>query len=109
MSARRPSYTEQLERLAADLKAQLEAQQARARVHEQMIADLMAERERLTAPPIEWRELGGCPRGPFTYEWLRNWAATGVINSKKDHGRVLVDMASLREYLARKGITLPAA
>ena len=102
---RRPSSAERI----AELQAQLEAQQARAKVHEQMIADLLTERERLIAPPIEWRELGDCPRGPFTYECLRNWAATGVVTAKKEHGRVLVSMASLREHLARKGVNLPAA
>jgi hypothetical protein len=86
-------------RTKAELLTENQHLQERVRIHEQMIADLLAERERLTAPSIEWLSLKQCPHGPFTYECLRNWCETGVVNAKKEHGRWLVDVASLRKHL----------
>jgi hypothetical protein len=84
MSTQRPSYAE-LERLIEELK--------------RTNAELRAR----DAGP-QWLALKACNFAPFTYEAARLWCEDGSVDAKKEGGRWFVRVASLKEFLAHKGV-----
>src|SRR5450432_1925107 len=55
---------------------------------------------RAKMPPVVWRALKSCDRGPYTYECIRLWCIRRLIIAQKRRGRWFVDEASLNARLA---------
>ena len=72
--------------------------QLRATVAEQ--AAQLAE----LAGPVESLALGACDRRGYSYETLRHWCETGVVESRRDGGRIFVNMRSLTARFNRLGL-----
>jgi hypothetical protein len=53
---------------------------------------------------VEWLALGACDRGGYSYETLRMWCATGIVASRREHGRVFANTRSLAAHLKRLGL-----
>jgi hypothetical protein len=74
------------------------------------IAELKAAIERQAAQlnelagPVEWLALGACDRGGHSYETLRKWCETGVVESRRERGRLFVNTRSVAAHLARLGL-----
>jgi hypothetical protein len=63
---------------------------------------LRAKVERLEKPPRRWMGLKAAARHEgVRYETLRKWCAKGQIVAKREGGRILVDLFSLRDFLGR--------
>src|SRR5260370_41001536 len=54
--------------------------------------------------PVEWLAVGACDRGGYTYETLRKWCETGVVESRREGGRVFANTRSLAVHLKRLGL-----
>ena len=100
MAQRRTSENDEL---AAKIAAMGLLMQTLVRDNDQMRAKLATLEQRDT-PPLpqpEWVALKAADRGQFTYEAVRRWAETGLIEAKKERGRWFVNVASLHARLAR--------
>jgi hypothetical protein len=60
----------------------------------------LAAREPQRDAPIKWIALKRAERGKFSYEAVRSWCETGVIEAKKERGRWYVNTSSLSAHLA---------
>lgn len=63
---------------------------------------LEAEIRRINAALADnenWVPLKAASRGSFAYETVRKWAEEGVVESRKEGGRVFVNQRSLDAYL----------
>lgn len=70
-------------------------------------AAMRAELDQIRAhasPPQIWLALKAAPRGQFSYQTIRVWAETGLIEAKKEGGRWFVNVASLDARLARLSV-----
>ena len=73
---------------------------------ERRIAELqrtVAQLQARDAGP-EWLALKACDHSPFSYEAARLWCEDGSVDAKKEGGRWFVRVASLKEFLAHKGV-----
>jgi hypothetical protein len=98
--AKLPNETARSSELAASVAALWERVEALARDNEELRRELAT---RSTAPDasVTWIALKAAYRGPFTYERVRSWCETGVIEPRKEGGRWFLSQASLSARLAR--------
>jgi hypothetical protein len=95
-----PNRTAEASELAASVAALSRRVEALAHDNEELRRELAT---RATSPeaPIDWIALKAANRGQFTYECVRSWCETGVIEAQKVRGRWFVNVESLSARLAR--------
>ena len=94
-------HTSEHAELAAKVAAMDMLVQMLARDNEQMRDKIAHLEQRHTLPPTEWIALKAAHHGPYTYECIRSWCQSGLIDAKKERGRWYVNTASLSAHLAR--------
>jgi hypothetical protein len=93
--ARRDDLTEQ-EQVAATDASRIAELLVTVEALETANAKLRAER-RPSVP--EWMALKSVPRGPYSYEAVRQWCVAGLIIAEKRRGRRFVQVGSMVDRL----------
>ena len=60
--------------------------------------------ERLEAPPARWMALKACATHETVrarYETIRKWCRAGLVEAKRENGRIFVNLHSVQARLAR--------
>jgi hypothetical protein len=94
--------------LAASVAALWERVEALARDNAELRRAL-TDRSAVSDPADAWIALKAAPRGAYSYEGVRSWCESGLIEAKKEGGRWYVRVRSLSERLARLKVNCPIA